>query len=205
MFHSISKSFIVCAAMIALAGCAKKTDSTMTDSSTATVGVNDCHDTATSAPATNPPGSSAMTDAQILGKMSTADSLEVANAKMLQPKLKSADAKSFAKMMITDHTKMKNDGAALAKKANITPEMPNMPNEMDKLSSLSGAALDSAYINMSVEDHQKDLNDLQTMQSQAQNADLKAAIEKAIPVVQKHLDRAKELQQKMSGSTATKS
>ena len=155
-------------------------------------------------------GSSAMSDANILAVMGMADSLEVVEGKLAQSKAKSADVKKFGGMMVTDHTKMMNDGKALATKLNIVPAPPagdNMKSEgdmaMQTLNAVSGAAFDSAYVSMAVADHQKGLDKLNQMKGQAKSPDLVAAIDKAIPVVQHHLDAAKDLQGKMMKSASS--
>lgn len=192
-------------AAASLVSCSKKTDTATTDS---TGMVNTApmdtvrHDT-TGMTAPNPTG---MSDAQILGEMHMGDSTEVAEAKLVSSKSKNADVKGFAKMMIEDHGKMLADDNALAKKLNIAPAMPDnseAQSMMQQLSSATATSIDSMYISMSVEDHQKDLSKLQDAQAKAQNAELKDAIGKALPVIQKHLDRAKAIWTKMQ-STAKK-
>jgi putative membrane protein len=60
-----------------------------------------------------------------------------------------------------------------------------------------GAAWDKAYIAHEVQAHQDVLNTLQTAETSAQNAQLKELITKARPIIQKHLDRAQEIQKKL--------
>ncbi len=67
----------------------------------------------------------------------------------------------------------------------------------ETLKTKSGAEFDRAYIDGQVAGHQSTLNFLQAAQNQVQNADLRQTITSAIPDVQKHLDRAKELQAKI--------
>ena len=74
---------------------------------------------------------------------------------------------------------------------------------MQTLNAVSGAAFDSAYVSMAVADHQKVLDKLNQMKGQAKSPDLVAAIDKAIPVVQHHLDAAKDLQGKMMKSASS--
>jgi putative membrane protein len=155
-------------------------------------------------------GSSAMSDANILAVMGMADSMEVAEGKLVQGKAKSADVKKFGAMMVTDHSKMMSEGKALATKLNVVPAPPagdNMKSEgdmaMQTLMSVSGTTFDSAYVAMAVADHQKVLDKLNQMRGQAKSPDLVAAIDKAIPVVQHHLDGAKTLQGKMMKSTTS--
>jgi putative membrane protein len=66
----------------------------------------------------------------------------------------------------------------------------------------SGAAFDKAYIDQEVTIHKAVLDLADKAHGDTQNAELKALIEKAKPVIQKHLDRAEELQ-KTLGKTTT--
>ncbi|MEP7219710.1 MAG: DUF4142 domain-containing protein, partial [Bacteroidota bacterium] len=152
-----------------------------------------------------------MNDANILAALSMADSAEITEGKLALKKGKNADVKKFAQMMITDHGTMMSDGKALAAKLNITPTLPaddNMKGEtammvQELTAAADGADFDAKYIAEAIGDHQKDLTMLNDMQAKAQAPELKDAISKAIPVVQKHLDRAKEIQGKL-GSMAGK-
>ncbi|MDB5034196.1 MAG: outer membrane protein-like protein [Chlorobi bacterium] len=152
-----------------------------------------------------------MNDANILAALSMADSAEITEGKLALKKGKNADVKKFAQMMITDHGKMMSDGKALAARLKITPTPAaddNMKGETEMMvqeltSAADGADFDAKYIAEAVGDHQKDLTMLNAMQAKAQAPELKDAIGKAIPIVQKHLDRAKEIQGKL-GSMAGK-
>jgi putative membrane protein len=145
-------------------------------------------------------------DSLVLAKMAFTDSVEIAAAKMAQSKGKSAEVKAFAKQMITDHTKMKNDGAALAKKKNWSTVLPpgdpsaSAVNQMmTDLSGKSGGAFDSLYASMMVESHGKALSELQEANGKVQDPDLKTAIGNAIPIVEKHKNHAESLNNKILG------
>ncbi|HEY3875038.1 MAG TPA: DUF4142 domain-containing protein [Candidatus Kapabacteria bacterium] len=186
-------------------GCAKKTDTGMTDSTSTTTAT-----TSTPATTATTTGTTAsMSDANIIAALSEGDSAEITEAKLAMAKSKNPQVKAFAQMMITDHTKMKNDKANLAKQLNITPQPPandqtpsQMTSELSALNSASSSrAFDSIYVNDAVVDHQKDLSEATQMQSQASAPQLKTAIGQALPVIQKHLDHAQMMQKKMEGSS----
>jgi len=196
-------------AVFLLVGCTKKTETSYTDSSTAAH--TDTNYSATNAPASTPPPAAApapatMTDANVVAMLSEADSSEIASAKLVLAKSKNADVKSFAKMMIAEHNKMKADKATLAKKMNMTPAPPAndpMPAAMTQsMSDLNSAstpqAMDSVYISQAVADHEKDLQEVRDLQITVQAPELKEALKKAEPVIQKHLDHAKMVQEKLS-------
>jgi putative membrane protein len=151
-----------------------------------------------------------MSDANIFAMLDAANSLEVAEGKIGQQKGKNADVKAFAKMLVDDHSKMKQEGSDLAKRLNITPTPPpgdtsaqQMEHSSQMLNSTSAASFDSVFIAHEIDGHRNTLNVLNTMQSQATNDSVKSMISGAIPKVQHHLDRAMEIQGKLGGSGTT--
>lgn len=202
---------ILGSAAVMVAACGKKTDTPPRDSTapTATTAVTPPTDTGMSNPMPGDSGAktSAMSDGNIVAKLGWADSVEIEQAKLAQTKARSADVKAFAKMMIDDHTKMMKAGKDVATKAGITPiPIPGDPDpaaasaKMDALKGASGAAFDSLYIQTAVEDHTKVLGFINSSMGSAQNADLKAHLDKGKPTVQHHLDEAKALQGKLGGA-----
>jgi putative membrane protein len=196
-------------AVFLLVGCTKKTETSYNDSTSAAH--NDTNAMTTNAPAAPPattstaPAPQSMSDANVLAELSEADSAEISAAKLVLQKSKNSAVKSFASMMIADHTKMKKEKAELAKKMNVTPAPPAndpVPNDMtQEMGALNSAStpqqLDSIYVSQAVDDHTKDLSEVESLQSTVQSPDLKDALKKAAPVIKKHLDHAKMLQDKM--------
>lgn len=193
----------LCAAT-AIAGCSKKdatADSAKATDSTTAASTATTPPPASTSPAT--PATPAMTDANILGTLDADNVSDSTGGAMAVEKGTSASVKEFGRLMMKDHHAMRVEGAAVAKKANITPSNPpEDPAEKAAADSLSsatkGAAWDKAYIDHAVEGHQKVLQFAQDAANATQNADVKALIQKATPAVQKHLDKAKDIQGKLS-------
>lgn len=141
------------------------------------------------------------TDANILAMEITGDSGEVAIATMAKGKATSAAVRSYAGMLATDHAKGMKEATAVATKASITPSAPAgdttvqaIGNAMTRLQAMpKGADFDSAFVNHEISDHKQDIADANAMKGAAQNADVKALVEKSLPELQKHLDRAQKL------------
>ena len=66
---------------------------------------------------------------------------------------------------------------------------------MQRLGGLRGAEFDSTFINAQVMGHQQVLDVLQRSQGQAQDSTVQRHLTTATQGVQKHLDRAREIQQ----------
>jgi putative membrane protein len=201
---------ITLGACAALAACAKKdaaTDTTAMGASasamTTTASGGTMGDSA--AMAGGATGAKAMSDADIVAMTSAINQGEVDAGNMAKSKATNKDVKEFAEDMVKHHTQMLNDGKSLATKASITPNMAAADSVTtankaagDKLASTAkGAAFDKAYIDAQVMGHQSALANVQAASAAAQNADLKKMLTDAQPEIQKHLDKAKELQSKM--------
>jgi putative membrane protein len=163
---------------------------------------------ATPAPAAGAPAAApapALTDANIVALLDGANMADSSAGSVAATKGTSADVKSFGKDMMRDHHALRKAGQDLAKKLNVSPEMPAGDNSAaaasawkDSLTTMpAGAAWDKAYINHEVSYHEAVLATAQTALGAAQNAELKALIEKAAPNIQAHLDHAKSIQSKL--------
>ena len=186
---------------VIVAACAKKEaprDTLRVDTGTGAAPAAMPADTAAAAAAT-------LTDPNIVFILHAANAADSARGKVAETKGTSADVKNFGKMMAGEHHALNLQGDALAKKLNVTPMAPANDQsemqaraEMDSLNALAtGAAWDKAYIAYEVGYHQAVMDIATKALSQAQNAELKALITKAAPIIQKHLDRAKEIQTKL--------
>ena len=105
--------------------------------------------------------------------------------------------------MITDHTAVNKQAAALAKKLKVKPEESDTSRSLKsaaketrgKLSKLKGAEFDKAYIDNEVAYHQQVLDAIdKTLIPSAQNAELKDLIVKVRPAIAAHLEHAKQIQ-----------
>jgi putative membrane protein len=193
-------------AVTVLAACKKNdnaADTTMAGSADTSMNMSAGTGSSTSMNAGAP--AKAMTDAGIFAMLSAANQGEIDAGKMASSKATNASVKSFARDMVTDHTKMLNDGNALAKKLNITPDSSaadsimatNKSTAATLTSAAKGAAFDSAYVNAQVAGHQSVLDLIKRAEGSAQNADLKTMLTSAESKVQSHLDRIKDIQGKL--------
>jgi len=109
--------------------------------------------------------------------------------------------------MVSDHMGVNKQAVALATKLGVTPEDNDVSRQLKSgadesaatLSGLTGAAFDKAYIDREVAYHQAVADALdKTLIPNAQNAELKGLLEKARPAFAAHLERAKDIQAKLS-------
>jgi len=147
----------------------------------------------------------AMSDANLLAKAEAGDSAEVAVAKYMMLNTKSAGVRSFADLLQRDHGKGISQVETTAKKASITPQAPANDTTaqaashfIDQLKRLNGNDRDTALVNHEIADHQEDISNTKAAVGAAQNADVKALLQKELPELQKHLDRAQALSKQLA-------
>lgn len=196
---------------IAIAACAKE-KTTTSDSAAGAMTPAESSSMQGNAPAPAPGAAApapAMTDANIMAYLDAANMVDSAGGKLASTKGTSKDVQSFGKMMMGEHHALRVQGQALAKKDSITPELAS--NDTTKQmgehtaatmnSMAKGAAWDKAYIDHEVAVHESVLDNAKAAKDATKNNDIKALIDKAAPVIQKHLDRAKEIQKKLTPAT----
>ena len=104
--------------------------------------------------------------------------------------------KQFGQRMVDDHTKANSELMTLASSKGITlPTALDEKHQKDvtKLSGLSGADFDRAYMKMMVNDHNKDVKNFEKQSTRGADADLKAFAGKTLPTLQEHLQMARAL------------
>jgi putative membrane protein len=128
---------------------------------------------------------------------------EIMAAKIALQTSKTPDVQAFAKRMIKDHTALGKEMAPLIKAAGQTPPADldqRRKGFLDNLKAASPADFDKTYIDQQVAAHEETLTLMQGYAKDGSDAGLKAGAAKAIPMVQAHLDLAKQIQAKLSGA-----
>ncbi|WP_392888519.1 DUF4142 domain-containing protein [Pseudomonas migulae] len=127
---------------------------------------------------------------------------EVETSKLALEKSASADIKSFANMMITDHSKANDELAAIAKKHDIeVPDSTTLVKQAkEKILDLRDESFDAAYANNQVKAHEETIELFKKEAGTVTDDRVKGATElkgfaqKMLPALEKHLEMAKKLQ-----------
>lgn len=144
-----------------------------------------------------------ITDAQIAAIVVTANQVDVDAGTLAAANASNADVRTFARLMVTDHTGVNKAAVDLATRLKVTPEDSPTSRAIkaagDKnlaaLKQLKGAAFDKAYIDNEVAYHQQVLDAVDTVLIPgAQNAELKALLVKVRPAFAAHLAHARHQQ-----------
>jgi putative membrane protein len=133
-------------------------------------------------------------DKLFLDGVKTAGALEISMAKLAQqssnPKIK-----SFAEMMLKDHTQMDKEVEALATQSQIVLRT-NFDNEqlkeIEMMKGLKGTAFDQHYKDMMVKGHAKTVALLKSG-ADTREEKVKEFAEKSLPVIESHYQAAQKL------------
>ena len=140
----------------------------------------------------------AMTDQQFVDFAGQTDMVEANLGQFAQTAADSQPVKDYGQMLVTDHTKDFSQLHVAAQQANLTvPDAIDAKNNktmIEPFQKLKGAAFDHRYIQEMVAGHTKAIEIYKKEAADAQNAALKSYAQDALPVLQKHLDDAKNLE-----------
>jgi putative membrane protein len=116
--------------------------------------------------------------------------------------------KTFGTRMVAEHTKAGDQLKDAAAQEHISLPADLSPKDQatyDRLSKLSGADFDRAYAQNMVKDHQQDLRDFQREANNGNEGVIKAFAAQTVPMIQQHLDQAKEMLKTVSPTSSRRS
>ena len=139
----------------------------------------------------------AMTDQQFVDFAAQTDMMEANLGQLAANAASSQQVKDYAATLVTDHTTDYGQLSTAAKQANA-----NVPNAIDTehnkmlapFEKLKGAAFDHKYAQEMVMGHTKAIEIYKKEADSAQSDALKSYAQTALPVLEKHLTSAKDLE-----------
>lgn len=143
-------------------------------------------------PAAETPAAATPTQAlPYAAKAGASDLYEIQSSELALKQAKSAEVKTFARMMIKHHTMTTKTLTAAAKSAKLVPPAPMLePAQADMIAQLQqaqGDAFDQAYVAQQKTAHAMALNLHQTYAAQGDTPQLKKAAAAAVPIVKRHI------------------
>lgn len=146
----------------------------------------------------------APSDPQIVGVVVAANQIDIDYARLALQKSKNKEVREFAQQMATDHSALQKAVGNLGAKLNVTPAESDTSKALkaqaqqttDRLTGLQGSAFDKAYVDNEVAYHKAVIQAVSTVLiPNAQNAELKKALQGAAPLFQGHLEHAQMVQE----------
>ena len=113
------------------------------------------------------------------------------------------EIKEFGRMILREHTALGRDIATMAVKGALTPQAPRVPPEEPPpamrdniVAGAPGPAWDRSYIDYAIAAHLSAIENTARALAATRRPDTKEFIEKSVPILQKHLDKATSLQKR---------
>jgi putative membrane protein len=136
-------------------------------------------------------------DADFAVEAASGGMMEVQLGTLALTKATSPDVKSFAQMMVDDHTKANNELKSLAQQKNIT--LPTTLDDehqrkFDNLNEKTGEDFDKDYIDLMVKDHKEDVRKFEDEGKDGKDADLKSWASGKVATLRHHLEEAQRIQ-----------
>ncbi len=147
-----------------------------------------------------------LSDAEIASVAVVANQNDIDFAKIAKEKSHDPKVLEFANTMISDHQSVIDMAVALVTKLKVTPKdnavskqyLANAKETMKVLNSKSAKDFDKAYVDNEVAYHKAVIAAVKTVLiPQSQNAELKALLQKVVPILETHLQHAEMLQKQM--------
>ena len=139
------------------------------------------------------------TDTKFIKKAAEDGMGELKIATLGTQKAERADVKEFATTLVTDHTKVNEELAMLAKQKGVETSQVISADAASKFKDLekeSGKSFDDAFLAHMEKDHKKDIDAFEDAEKNAKDGDVKSWAGKTLPTLRAHLQKVKELRGK---------
>lgn len=152
------------------------------------------------------PESQGLSDAQISGVLSTANSNELQQARIALRRAHRKDVRDYARMLIAHHEKASNDANALTARIGLVPEISSETSDLRSsnselvvlLNDAKRSDFDHEFIGSQIGNHEELLAIIDArLIPGARNGELRELLQALRPVFQSHLERALEIQSKL--------
>ena len=155
---------------------------------------------------------SAQSDEKILAILHRSDVGEISAGMTAQQRATDPAVKAFAVMMVSEHTRLDEQGNRLAQQLHASSALPDstLPGILSADSTAlrladNGAAFDRTYMAQQVAAHQRTLEVVDAGLRNAKDAQVKTALDSLVrPAVARHLAQARQIQSRLAGSTASR-
>lgn len=128
---------------------------------------------------------------------------EVALGQLAKERATNDAVKRFGERMVKDHTAANEELTSLAQSKGVQlPQKLDGKHQrgIDRMSKMSGAEFDRAWVKDMVSDHKKDVSDFDKAARDAKDPDVKAFAAKTLPVLKEHLQVVNGLEGQVNAS-----
>jgi putative membrane protein len=143
-------------------------------------------------------------DRKFIDDAANSGMFEVQVGQLAASKASDANVKSFASMLVDQHTAANNELVKIANARGVElPAAPkhSMRRDIEKLGKKSGDEFDRDFVReVGIKDHKKDIKEFEKASKDVKDPELKAFVDKSLPMLREHLAAAEKLPQ--SGKNA---
>ncbi|UPU36835.1 DUF4142 domain-containing protein [Geomonas paludis] len=140
-----------------------------------------------------------MGEKSFVKEAASAGMMEVELGQMAKERGKSQEVKDFGQRMVTDHGKANDELKSLVDNRMKLPTKLELKHKamVDKLANASADEFDKKYAAAMLKDHKKDVEKFRKESKKAKDPQLKGWIDKTLPVLEQHLQHARDMAHKM--------
>jgi putative membrane protein len=148
-----------------------------------------------------------LTDEEVAHVAVTANTIDIESGRLAQDKAQNEQVRQFAALMVADHSASNQQAEKLVDSLGVEPKENDVSTSLedeaeqakDNLEKQEGAAFDRAYMQREVVFHQTVLTSLDDLLiPTTENAQLKELLTTVRGVVERHLERAKEINNQLA-------
>ncbi|HEX2973020.1 MAG TPA: DUF4142 domain-containing protein [Tepidisphaeraceae bacterium] len=153
------------------------------------------------------PAKPAKVDKDFVDKAASGGMFEVQLGTYATTKAQNPDVKKFGQHMVDDHSKANQQLTQIAQQKGITvPQTMDSKDRKnyDRLTKMSGAEFDRAYMSQMIKDHEKDIKEFKHQAQNGKDQDLKTFASNTVPTLESHLRLAEEIAPKVGVKTSAR-
>lgn len=150
-----------------------------------------------------------MSEGQVLGLLAASHAADSALGALGAERAASTDVKEFGRMIMREHHALRLEALDAGKQEAVVVEPPTVPPDappagalQELMATKAGASWDRAYVDFTIASHESAFENTARALAAARRPETKQAIERTVPILQKHLDKAKSLQASLSKQRA---
>lgn len=141
-----------------------------------------------------------MSEENVFGLLEQVHSADSALGSLGAQRGSTTEIKDFGRMILREHMALRRDISSVAQQAGVVPAPPRVPPDEppaemrdNVLAGQPGASWDRQYLEYAVAAHNSAIENTARALAATRRPDVKQFIEKSVPILQKHLDKARSL------------
>jgi len=152
-----------------------------------------------------------LSDAGVLGLLRSVHAADSALGSLGAQRASTTELKEFARMILREHLALRRETAAVASSLGLTPAPPVVPPadapevmraQLTAEEPGEGLAWDRRYVQYAIAMHEAAMENTARALAATRRPELRELIERSVPILDKHLAKARSLDRKLSGSPA---